>query len=104
MFTRLRRTFREIAATPAGERFIRYHQRRSDRNGPWQAVAVVGAGVLLVVVGGLLSLPPLMPGFLLWIPGLALIATQWRGVARALDRTECLLRDFYQRLARAWKR
>jgi hypothetical protein len=99
MLEQLRRTYREIAATPAGKRFRCFHQRRRERGGRWQAVAMVGAGLVLVAVGLLLSLPPLMPGFLLWVPGLALIASQLRSVAHLLDRTECLLRGLYRRVA-----
>lgn len=101
MLAQLRRTYREIAATPAGKRFQRFHQRRSERGGRWHAVAMVGAGLVLVAVGLLLSLPPLMPGFLLWVPGLALIASQLRSVAQLLDRAECFLRGLYRRVADA---
>lgn len=99
MLERLRRTYREIAASPPGERFHRYHQRRKGRHGPWRSAAYIAAGVVLIAVGFVLSLPPLMPGFLLWVPGLALIASQFDLVARALDRGECLARTLYRRLA-----
>jgi hypothetical protein len=53
-------------------------------------------GLLLVVLGLVLSLPPLMPGFLLWLPGLALIAAQFGWVARALDQGECRARTLHR--------
>ncbi len=56
------------------------------------------AGLLLLVLGLILSLPPLVPGFLLWIPGLALIASQSIFTASVLDSGECLLRRLYRRL------
>jgi hypothetical protein len=99
MFARLRSTYLEIAEATAGERFQFYHRRRKGRSGRWHTAAITGAGVLLVVLGLLLSLPPLLPGFLLWLPGLALVATQSGGVARVLDRSECLLRRLYRRVA-----
>lgn len=51
-----------------------------------------------MILGFLLSLPPLVPGFLLWLPGLALIASQFDCVARTLDQGECLLRNLYRRI------
>jgi len=93
---KLRRTSREIVHAPAGRRFHRYHQRRQGRTGRWRAAVYGGAGLLLVILGFVLSLPPLVPGFLLWLPGLALIAAQFDGVARALDRIECRARQLYR--------
>jgi hypothetical protein len=95
---KLRNIFREITTAPAGKRFHRYHQRRKKRTGRWHVAVYGGAGLLLVIVGFLLSLPPLMPGFLLWLPGLALIASQFGCVARALDRGECMMRNVYRRI------
>lgn len=99
LIAKLRSTYREIAAFPAGERFRRYHQRRKDTAGRRHSAAFVAAGLVLVVTGFFLSLPPLMPGFLLWLPGLALMASQWHSLARALDRSECLARNLYRRVA-----
>jgi hypothetical protein len=93
---KLRRTYREIVRAPAGRRFHRYHQRRRGRTGRWHAAVYGGSGLLLVILGFVLSLPPLVPGFLLWLPGLALIAAQFDGVARFLDRIECRVRRLYR--------
>ena len=49
-----------------------------------------------MILGFVLSLPPLVPGFLLWLPGLALIAAQFDGVARALDQVECRAHKLYR--------
>ena len=98
MISKLRSIYREIVHAPAGRRFQRYHQRRKRRSGGWQAAVYVGTGLLLVIVGFLLSLPPLVPGFLLWLPGLALIASQFDCMARTLDQGECLLRNLYRRI------
>ena len=98
MIEKLRRTYREIVHAPAGRRFQRYHQRRQESTGLWHSAIYVGTGLLLVALGFVLSLPPLVPGFLLWLPGLALIAAQFGWVARALDRLECGLRSLYQQI------
>jgi hypothetical protein len=93
---KLRRTYREIVRAPAGRRFHRYHQRRRGCTGRWHTAVYGGAGLLLVIMGLALSLPPLVPGFLLWLPGLALIAAQFETVARALDGIERGLRRLYR--------
>jgi hypothetical protein len=49
-------------------------------------------------MGFLLSLPPPMPGFLLLLPGLALIASQFGRVARALDHGEGMMCNVYLRI------
>jgi hypothetical protein len=51
-----------------------------------------------VIMGFLLSLPPPMPGFLLLLPGLALIASQFGRVARALDHGEGMMCNVYLRI------
>lgn len=98
VISKLRSIYREITSAPAGKRFHRYHQRRKGRAGRWHIVVYGGTGLLLVILGFLLSLPPLMPGFLLWLPGLALIASQFGCVARALDYGECIMRKVYRRI------
>jgi hypothetical protein len=96
VIAKLRRIYRELVRAPAGSRFHRYHKRRRGRSERWHTVVYGVTGLLLVVLGLVLSLPPLMPGFLLWLPGLALIAAQFRWVARALDRGECRGRKLYR--------
>jgi hypothetical protein len=61
------------------------------------------AGLALLIGGFLLSLPPGVPGFLLWVPGLALLAARFRGFAALLDGLEVRSRRIWQRL-RAWRR
>ncbi len=101
MIGKLRKAYREITTHPAGERFCRYHHNRKRPAARiWHRVVRIGAGLLLLALGLLLSLPPLLPGFLLWLPGLALLASQSLVVARSLDRSECLVRKLYRRIAR----
>lgn len=86
-----------------GRRFILYHdrQRRQDGKLFWHRVARLVLGFVLVVVGLLLSLPPGVPGFFLYIPGAVLIAGQLRIVALALDRMECAVRRLRKRVGKA---
>ena len=98
VISKIRSIYREITAAPAGERFYRFHQRRKGRAGRWHVAVYAGTGLLLAILGFLLSLPPLMPGFLLWLPGLALIASKFDRVARTLDHGEYLMRKAYRRI------
>lgn len=99
VISKIRTIYREISRGPAGQRFSRYHRLRSEGAGPGHALLYGGAGAVLVVCGFLLSLPPLMPGFLLWLPGMALIASQSATVAHALDWLEPRVRRIYRHIS-----
>lgn len=84
--------FRQIKAGAPGRRFIDHYQRSRRREGArgtlWTTIGYVAVGLVLVICGLVLSLPPAVPGFLLWIPGLALLAARFKGLALLLDRLE----------------
>jgi hypothetical protein len=84
-----------------GQRFQQYYRRRQQamRAQPWQKAVSVGLGLVLVVVGVALSIPPGVPGFLITLPGLGLLATQSRTLARWLDRAELKLRRLFSRVS-----
>ncbi len=107
MLQKLKSEFREIRNGKPGRRFVDHHERSREREGArgslWRSVGHVAAGVVLLICGLLLSLPPGVPGFLLWIPGLALIAARWRRFASVLDRLEAWARKAWHAL-RAWWR
>ncbi len=89
---------KRLADGPPGKRFIQYHQhqRAREKGGSrWHTAAHIAAGVMLLVAGLLLSLPPGVPGFLLWIPGLALLVSRLRPFAVFLDRTEAFVRGLF---------
>jgi hypothetical protein len=96
MFKTLKRTFGGLAKGEPGRRFKDHHERHGESESPqgatWKTVAYVGAGGTLLVAGLLLSLPPGVPGFLLWVPGLGLLAARFRLLARWLDRSELIIR------------
>ena len=55
-------------------------------------------GVLVMVSGIIISLPPGIPGFFITLAGLGIIAARSHRVARALDRTELGARRWWRRL------
>jgi hypothetical protein len=101
---RLKRTFREVRNGKPGRRFIDHHDRtrrsESGNETAWRNVAHIAGGVVLLAAGLLLSLPPGVPGFLLWIPGLALLASRLRWLAMLLDYAEVLGRRVIGRFRR----
>lgn len=97
---RWRNRVRQILRDRPGERFQNeYRRRRNRREHWWVSVLVLAGAVLLALTGLLLSIPPGMPGFLLWIPALALMASRTRPVAVLLDRIEIWI----WRIIRRWR-
>jgi sulfite exporter TauE/SafE len=93
---KIKADMRLLKAGPPGKRFIEHHerQRQMGRAG-WRTAAHIVAGVVLLLVGLVLSLPPGVPGFLLWIPGLGLLVSRLRPFAIFLDRTEAFFRRLF---------
>lgn len=86
-----------------GDRFQKSYREGGARHGEalWRKALWITLGALLVLVGTLLSLPPGMPGFLLWLPGLLIIIVRVRFAARFLDWVEMQLRVAWGQ-ARSW--
>jgi UPF0716 family protein affecting phage T7 exclusion len=93
MWKHLKHGLAEFKAAPAGERFTRTYERWQRRgNSPIVTVSVVALGVILIVAGFLLGMVPGVPGIVLGILGLALIATRSRRLAKGLDWIEVKFR------------
>lgn len=103
VFAKLRDDFLSIVKGKPGRRFIdhyeRHRQSAKKNEAAWKTTAVVMAGLILLLAGLLLSLPPGIPGFLLWLPGLALLVARLRAFAVAMDRAELFLRRALSRLS-----
>lgn len=101
LLQKIKQEFQEIKDGEPGQRFVDHYERIKRKEGqrslPWSTMAYVAVGLLLVVCGLLLSLPPGVPGFLLWIPGLALLSARSKGLAMLLDRLEAWGRTMWQR-------
>lgn len=100
-FVRLRDSYRFLISGRPGQRFRALNERR--RGQPRTAVGIV-IGASLALIGLILSLPPGVPGFLLWIPGFGMLAARSRTVARWLDHGELWLRQMARAVShRIWK-
>ena len=86
MFKGIRRELRTLRSTRPGTRFEGAHDRHrvDNRILRWSLIAI---GIALVLVGALTFWIP-GPNFVIVLGGLALVAAQWRFVARQLDRGE----------------
>lgn len=103
MISWLKKITRQLGHSRPGRRFLD-HYHRSESPSLWKSWLLVALGGVLVVVGVVISLPPLLPGFLLWIPGFALIASQIKTVAIALDKLECAIRELVHKMKRGFSR
>lgn len=92
MLQGIKAEFREIKNGVPGRRFVDHYERsrrrRGGRGALWRTWGYVIAGLTLLICGFVLSLPPGVPGFLLWIPGLGLLVARFRSLATLLDRLE----------------
>lgn len=88
----LKRSFKELLRGEPGRRFQAFHARRCRERSRAAMYLRVVIGAVLIVIGVLLSMPPLVPGFLVTFAGLGLIASQSLRVAQWMDRLESWLR------------
>jgi hypothetical protein len=107
MLSKLKRISDSLRSGKPGHRFVDYHDRRKKaegRSGTWKSAGYVILGLVLLAAGLVLSLPPGVPGFLLWIPGLGLLAVRFRILAVYLDKLERLGRALWRRVRDLGKR
>jgi hypothetical protein len=87
-----------------GSRFIEHHERSRRSEDPtktrWKTIAYVTAGIVLLVVGALLSLVPGVPGIVLAVPAIGLLVARLRFFAIWLDRMEVVGRRIWGKLRR----
>ena len=92
----------EFRAGEPGNRFLTVYQHRRSlgREHPIRSIIYIGFGFLFLIVGTISALPPGVPGFCRWIPGLLMIATRLRWAAAVMDRLEVWIRrviDLFRR-------
>lgn len=99
MFDNFRDTAVHIKQGIPGRRFIDYYNYRRTRKN--ESVAkhwgMIFLGCLLLVVGTLLGPMPVIPGFVLAVPGIAILCSRSKTTAKLLDAVERLLRKILRR-------
>jgi hypothetical protein len=106
VLNRIARDWEELTSARPGYRFQSFYDRRQSRRmGSWSPsrVAVLLSGLLMVLVGPLVGVIPGPGGIAVFGLGLALLATEFRPVARLLDRLEMKARRGWTRTARNWR-
>jgi Mn2+/Fe2+ NRAMP family transporter len=90
MFDGIKDELRTLREAQPGTRFERGHERHRVRNHVVRLLLIcLGLGLAL---GGALTFWIPGPNFVIVLAGLAIVAAQWRAVARRLDRIEVALR------------
>lgn len=99
----LKKQWEQFIHAEPGRRFQeRYQRMRREKGSAWKRCGFFCVGVLLTLAGiFFLAFPG--PGIPILAVGLALIAQESASLARALDRTELKLRDWWARLRASYK-
>ena len=96
-----RRGFHELTADKPGERFARLHARRfSVHEHPLMGMLSVALGVAISLVGVVLAVMPIVPGFFLVVIGATMVVVRVKPVAHWLDRLELQFRRLIARRRR----
>jgi UPF0716 family protein affecting phage T7 exclusion len=99
MWRKFRHWIKEIKRVKPGRRFQKQYERGRQKNdSALRHTVFIVLGSALVITGFLLSIPPGVPGFLVSLAGLALIAARWHFLAKLLDKAELYGRSIIQRV------
>jgi Flp pilus assembly protein TadB len=105
VFDHLKVEFEKLKSSRPGHRFQDHHERkrreeqsRSKARRRWITFAYIAVGSLLIAAGVVFSLTPGIPGFVLFIPGLALLVARSARLARTLDHIELSLRRWRRKV------
>jgi hypothetical protein len=107
MIAQVRSSWRVLRGGRPGSRFQEFHNFRREQqkaSGPATRVLLLALGFLLVIAGLLAGLVPGPGGILVFVPGLALLASELLFVARWLDWCEPKVRNAWLRIKQAWTR
>lgn len=91
---RIRNELRQVREAEPGTRFEATHERHRIRNHALR-VTVIAIGCALMVLAAVTFWVP-GPNFVIVLAALALVAGQWRLVARLLDRGEVAARSWHE--------
>jgi hypothetical protein len=97
MFRSLRDNWHSIRGGKAGSRFQDHHQRSSSRARSHRAWGIA-FGLLLMVAGAILSIPPGVPGFILVLIGAAVVSSRSSWAARKFDGIERWMRRMIRKI------
>ena len=100
MLTFLKQRWRSLKSGKPGTRFKeQYHSSQKNKSNT-RRYFYLGLGILLMVAGVVLSVPPGVPGFLVVILGAAVVSVYSPKAAQLFDRMETFGRRIIARLFR----
>jgi Flp pilus assembly protein TadB len=105
MIARTKHSWREFKESKPGYRFQERYRRRQESEHGWRdprRLFYVVGGLILAIGSLVLGLLP-GPGMLTFFVGLAMIAGEFRPVARLLDWAEVWARVFAKRVRVIWR-
>lgn len=91
MLRRWKKSIEQFAYDKPGERFTNQYKRQREK-GTEKTPLYIVLGILLIIMGTLLSIPPLFPGFIITLAGLSLLAGQLKYFSKGLDKGELFFR------------
>lgn len=96
----MKKAYQRIKNAEPGKRFTGHYdsKKESRKEHPIKSALSLAMGIVLILVGLFFGALPLIPGFVLGIPGIAIIAARFRVVARFLDRCEMRVRRMVGKL------
>ena len=105
MIEQWKRDWKELKESRPGHRFEeRYRRARRDGGGGGVAHFLRPILGILVAAAGVLLMPAPGPGWLVFVIGLSLLASDFLWMARILDGAEVRLRAAARALERWWKK
>jgi len=97
MWEKFKSIYSQIKNKKPGHRFRKFYDKtQRKKKGPVKRILYGALGIILIIVGILLSIIPLVPGFIVVLIGLALLAGQSLFVASKLDKTEKKTREIIE--------
>jgi hypothetical protein len=106
MFNAVKEDFVQLKQSESGSRFCDFYDFRQARRAPGFSIGrvlTIFFGLVLTIGGAAIGWLP-GPGGFVAIFGLALLAQEFRPMARALDWCESKLRTLWNGIARTWRR
>ena len=100
MINKLRDTVSHIKNGRKGRRFIDFYEYRKQREGDsvGKTIVMVILGLLLIGIGLIGVMLPILPGFLFFIPGIAILVARSKILATALDKMESVIANAFRKL------
>ena len=92
-------TIARIRSGRRGSRFIEFYEYRKKREGDsiGKTIVMITLGIFLIGIGLIGVMLPILPGFLFFIPGIAILVARSRLLAIGLDKAEIIIGNAFRK-------